>query len=83
MFTFRPIMMGAGCELQNMFILPKLRQVFFNKRQTMWFVLFGQRPNSGSFQHDFIRYITHCSIAGEHMGEQHNLILTKDFLYLL
>lgn len=54
------------------------------KRQNMCFVLFGQGPKSGFLQHDFIRYIIHCSAGGEqHMAEQYNLILTKDFLYLL
>lgn len=54
------------------------------KRKNMCFFLFGQGPKSGFLQHDFIRYIIHCS-AGEkqHMAEQYNLILTKDFLYLL
>lgn len=45
---------------------------------------FGQGPKSGFLQHDFIRYIIHCSAREkQHMAEQYNLILTKDFLYLL
>lgn len=56
----------------------------FTKEKSMWFLLLGQGPKSGFLHHDFIMYIIHCS-AGEkqHMAEQYNLILTKDFLYLL
>lgn len=57
---------------------------YLQKKKSMCFFLFGQGPKSGFLHHDFIMYIIHCS-AGEkqHMAEQYNLILTKDFLYLL
>lgn len=50
----------------------------------MCFLLFGQGPKSGFLHRDFIMYIIHCSAEEkQHMAEQYNLILTKDFLYLL
>lgn len=68
---------------EEYFSFPVLWQKYLQRKKRVFF-LFGQGPKSGFLQHDFIRYIIHCS-AGEkqHMAEQYNLILTKDFLYLL
>lgn len=69
--------------IEGVFLLPFVPVRTFTKDKNMCFVLFGQGPKSGFLQHDFIRYIIHCSAGEQHMAEQYNLILTKDFLCLL